>query len=354
MKFKSSNKHSNGDWVNQHRKNQGKFLEKQGNEAYLFSKKLNNGNSIQGKNTLNTDDLPNISAVLDYKLNLSRQNSIEPIDGGKAHTPIAQLLLPVLTALSAISSNITVSSKKAISTDNQNSLPSTVKSFTEMSKPPVLFDTISATISTSQNHDKSKGPTKHSKIKLAKSDQYEQSQLNDDQSRVKRATDDYTIYGNKLIFAKASLDTKSLKQKLEENSNITDLRLWNTDVDSQKAQEIGTILKNSKVSKLTIKGNRIGATTWIKKLMVAIKDINISVLELSSNKVSSKDAKEIGENLKDTKVQVLHLANNNIGDEGAIDIIKSLSHTKVVTLNLIGNNISSKGAEDLRACPQTK
>ncbi|MDR0774425.1 MAG: hypothetical protein LBE72_03865 [Rickettsia sp.] len=67
---------NNGDWVNQHRKSQGKFLKEQDIEAYLFSKKLNNGNNTQGNNTLNTDDLPNIPAVLDYEPNL------EPIDGG--------------------------------------------------------------------------------------------------------------------------------------------------------------------------------------------------------------------------------------------------------------------------------
>jgi hypothetical protein len=178
MKFKSSNKHSNGDLVNQHRKSQGKFLEKQDFEAQLLSKKLSNGNNIQGKNRLNTDDLPNIPAILDYEPNLSRQNIIEPIDGGKAHTPTTQAFLTVLTALSAISPNITVSSKKAISADSQNSLSRTVKNSIEMSNTPV--DTTSATTLTSQNHDKLKESAKH----------------NDDQSliRVKRADGHYTTW----------------------------------------------------------------------------------------------------------------------------------------------------------------
>jgi hypothetical protein len=326
---------NNGNWVSQYRKIQGKFQNKQDIEAYLFNKKLNNGNNTQGNNTLNTDDLPNIPAVLDYELNLLRQNSIEPIDGGKAHTPTTQVFLTAFTALSVISPNITVSSKKDISTDNQNSLSSTVKSFTEMSKTPVLFDTTSATTPTSQNHDKSKEPTKH----------------NDNQSliRVKRAeSGGYIIFDdNKLTVLKVPLDTEIIKQKLKENSNITELHLvsvWG--VDSQKAQEIGTILKNSNIS--TISFNKI-YITWIKELVAALKDTNVIVLKLQTSAINSEDAKEIVENLKGTKVKELILAHSCIGDKGAIDLIKSLKEggTKVKVLNLVGNDISNKGAEYL-------
>ncbi|WP_375359413.1 hypothetical protein [Candidatus Tisiphia endosymbiont of Neophilaenus lineatus] len=67
---------NNGNWVNQHRKIQGKFQNKQDIEAYLFDKKLSNWNNIQENNRLNTDDLPNIPAILDYEPNLSRQSII--------------------------------------------------------------------------------------------------------------------------------------------------------------------------------------------------------------------------------------------------------------------------------------
>lgn len=131
---------NNGSWVNQHRKIQGKFQNKQDIEAYLFDKKLSNGNNIQENTRLNIDDLPNIPALLADERNLSRQSIIEPIDGGKAHTPATQAFLTTLTALSVISANTPASSKQAISTDSQNSLPSTVKSFTEVSKtPPCSF-----------------------------------------------------------------------------------------------------------------------------------------------------------------------------------------------------------------------
>ncbi|WP_375332756.1 hypothetical protein [Candidatus Tisiphia endosymbiont of Psammoecus bipunctatus] len=308
---------NNGDWVNQHRKSQGEFLKTQDFEVQLLSKKLSNGNNIQGNNRLNTDDLPNIPAILDYEPNLSRQNIIEPIDGGKAHTPTAQAFLTALTALSAISPNITVSSKKAISTDNQNSLSSTVKSSTEMSKPPVLFDTTPATTSTSQNHNKSKGSTKH----------------NDDQSliRGKRAVGDGLILhnadgniilhgnGSKLTFS-YDLNTEMLKQQLE-NSNITELYLWDVGVDPQKAQEIGKILKGSKVKVLSLVHNKIGTTGAI----------------------------DFGTMLTGTEVTTLNLAHNKIGDERAIDLIKSLKkgNTKVKAVNLASNKISDKGVNDL-------
>jgi hypothetical protein len=301
---------NNGNWVSQYRKIQGKFQNKQDIETYLFNKKLNNGNNTQENNTLNTDDLPNIPAVLDYELNLSRQNSIEPIDGGKAHTPTTQAFLTALTALSVISPNITVSSKKDISTDNQNSLSSTVKSFTEMSKTPVLFDTTSATTPTSQNHDKSKEPTKH----------------NDNQSliRVKRAEGDgYIMFDdNKLIVHNVPIGTEITKRKLKENSNITELHL--------------------------LSFNKIYITR-IKELVAALKDTNVIVLKLQNSAINSEDVKEIVENLKGTKVKELILAHNCIGDKGAIDLIKSLKEdgTKVKVLNLASNDISNKGAEYL-------
>lgn len=334
---------NNGNWVNQHRKIQGKFQNKQDIEAYLFDKKLSNGNNIQGENRLNTDDLPNIPAMLDYETNLSRQNIIEPIDGGKAHTPTTQAFLTALTALSVISPNITASSKKAISTDSQNSLSRTVKSFTEieMSKPlPVLFDTTAATTSTSQNHDESQDHTTH----------------NDNQSliRVKREQAAYDIFGNLLCIHNAWLDTKIVKHILKENSNITKLKLksvWG--IDSQKAQEMATILNNSNINTMSFEFIDI---TSAKELMAVLKYTNITVLQLanrvfsvSDNVSSNSNIPEIVKGLKDTNVETLIFTNNYIEKKLLINIIKSLKEfgSKVKTLALVNVNISDKEAEEI-------
>ncbi|WP_341761662.1 hypothetical protein [Candidatus Tisiphia endosymbiont of Thecophora atra] len=336
---------NNGDWVNQHRKSQGKFLKEQDIEAYLFNKKLNNGNNIQGNNRLNTDDLPNIPAILDYEPNLSRQNIIEPIDGGKAHTPTTQAFLTALTALSAISSSITVSSKKAISADNQNSLLNRVTSPTEVSKTPVLFDTTPATTSTSQNHNKSKGSTKH----------------NDDQSliRGKRAVGDGLILhdangniilhgnGSKLTFS-YDLNTEMLKQQLE-NSNITELYLWDVGVDPQKAQEIGKILKGSKVKVLSLVHNKIGTTGAID-FGTMLTGTEVTTLNLAHNRIGDERAIDIIKSLKEgnTKVKVVNLANNKITDKGVNDLIPELTGTKIIEVGLMGNRgIEGKASKKL-------
>ncbi|WP_375331500.1 hypothetical protein [Candidatus Tisiphia endosymbiont of Oplodontha viridula] len=336
---------NNGDWVNQHRKSQGKFLKEQDIEAYLFNKKLNNGNNIQGNNRLNTDDLPNIPAILDYEPNLSRQNIIEPIDGGKAHTPTTQAFLTALTALSAISSSITVSSKKAISADNQNSLLNRVTSPTEVSKTPVLFDTTPATTSTSQNHNKSKGSTKH----------------NDDQSliRGKRAVGDGLILhdangniilhgnGSKLTFS-YDLNTEMLKQQLE-NSNITELYLWDVGVDPQKAQEIGKILKGSKVKVLSLVHNKIGTTGAID-FGTMLTGTEVTTLNLAHNRIGDERAIDIIKSLKEgnTKVKVVNLANNKITDKGVNDLILELTGTKIIEVGLMGNRgIEGKASKKL-------
>lgn len=339
---------NNGNWVSQHRKIQGKFQNKQDIEAYLFDKKLSNGNNIQENNRLNTDDLPNIPAILeDYEATLSRQSIIEPIDGSKAHTPATQAFLTALTTLSVISLNITASSKKYISTDSQNSLSHTVKSFTEVSKTPVLFDTTAASTSTSQNHDESKGSTKH----------------NDNQYliRGKRSWDNY-LQLDCLHVNSVSLDTKFIKRQLKEN--LTGLCLTNVrDIDSQKAQEIATLLKNSNINYILFNYMNI---TDSKELMAVLKDTNINVLQLSPGAISAtkptetfafdyiskknlKYIQEIIKVLKDTNVEKLILTNNYLGDEKVIDIIKSLKEvgSKVKMLNLTNNMISNKGAEKI-------
>ncbi|WP_341751638.1 hypothetical protein [Candidatus Tisiphia endosymbiont of Piscicola geometra] len=301
------NKHSNGNWVNQHRKSQGKFLEEQDIEALLFSK---NGNNIQEKNTPNIDDLPN------YALNLLEQNSIdpiniiEPINGAIPHTPIGALL-PILTALTALSSvsPTTVPFQKAISTGTPNGLLSGVTS--AIGKMPILFD---ATPATSKNHAQSKKLTKHS----------DDSSL----SRGKRAvgdglilhnTDGNIILGNngqKLTFSH-HLDIDILKEQLE-NSNITELCLWEVPTVRQKAQEIGKILRGSNVKVLSI-------------LHGSIKGIDFGTM------------------LTGTEVTRLNLAYNGIGDEKAIGFIESLKKgsTKVKALDISSNNMSDEGVNDI-------
>ncbi len=301
------NKHSNGNWVNQHRKSQGKFLEEQDIEALLFSK---NGNNIQEKNTPNIDDLPNYALNLLEQNSIDPINSIEPINGAIPHTPIGALL-PILTALTALSSvsPTTVPFQKAISTGTPNGLLSGVTS--AIGKMPILFD---ATPATSKNHAQSKKLTKHS----------DDSSL----SRGKRAvgdglilhnTDGNIILGNngqKLTFSH-HLDIDILKEQLE-NSNITELCLWEVPTVRQKAQEIGKILRGSNVKVLSI-------------LHGSIKGIDFGTM------------------LTGTEVTRLNLAYNGIGDEKAIGFIESLKKgsTKVKALDISSNNMSDEGVNDI-------
>lgn len=303
---------NNGNWVNQHRKIQGEFQNKQDIEAYLFDKKLSNGNNIQENNRLNTDDLPNIPAILDYETNLSRQRIIEPIDGGRAHTPTTQAILSTLTALSVILPNITASSKKAISTDSQNCLSSTVKSFTEVSKTPIFFNTTSATTPTSQNHDKLEEPTKH----------------NDNQSfiRVKRSNSstEYVVPLHQEYACDATIDTKIITQKLQEG-NIHTL-----------------FVRNLHKAKTDV-------------LMSVIKDNNINVLTLMDSdlyiplSINASYIQEIARALKGTKIEELFLVHHHNGDSTAINIIESIKKVdaKVKILNLSNNSISNQGAENI-------
>ncbi|WP_342267567.1 hypothetical protein [Candidatus Tisiphia endosymbiont of Empis tessellata] len=328
------NKYSNGNLVNQNREIQGEFLKKQDTESYSLSKKMNNGNNIQEKNTVNIDDLFNIPA-LDTA---TSQDSIKPIDGGTAHTPIAQALLPLLTLLSAAFPNTTAPPNKAI--DNPNGSLSRVTSPTKVNMP-VLFDTTPATTSTSQNHAPSKKLTKHSD---------DPSLIREKDGFIRHSADGNIILGGdgkKLTFSH-HLDIKILKKQLT-NSNITELCLWEVATVRQKAQKIGKILKdNSNVKVLSILYSNIGDIGTIDFGRMLI-DTEVTTLNLAYNRIDDESAIGLIESLKGTKVQELNLSDNRIGDKGkgAKGLIKSLKETNVKVLDLSDNNMSDKKVNDI-------
>ncbi|WP_341755512.1 hypothetical protein [Candidatus Tisiphia endosymbiont of Ptychoptera albimana] len=323
------NKYSNGDRVNQHRKSQGKFLEKQDIESYLLSNKLNNGNNIQ-ETTPKIDALPDIPAILDYALNLPKQNNIDPLDGGAAHTPITQALLPFLTLFSAAFPNITAPPNKAI--DNSNSSLSRVTSPTKVNTP-VLFGT---TPSTSQNHNQSKKLTKHSD---------DPSLIRKKDGLIRHDADGNIILGGdgKELTFSHNLDIKILKKQLTNNINITKLCLWALKIDPQEVQEIGEILKDSNVKELSILHGsirNIGAIDFGTMLT----GTKVTILNLPHNGIGNKVAKGLVKSLKETNVEVLDLSDNRIGNtgKGAKDIIKLLGETNVKALDLSNNNMSDE------------
>ncbi|WP_341747963.1 hypothetical protein [Candidatus Tisiphia endosymbiont of Dascillus cervinus] len=317
-------KYSNGNRVNHVRKIQGEFLKKQDTESYLLSKKMNNGNNIQEKNTPNIDALPNIPAIPNYALNLPKQNSIDPINGAIPHTLTAQGFLTLATLLSAASAafpNTTAPPNKAI--DNPNSSLSRVTSPTGVSKMPVLFDTTPATTSTSQNHAPSLIREKDGLI------------LHDAYGNIILGSD-----ASKLTFS-YNLDIDRLEQQLK-NSKITELCLWALKIDPQKVQKIGEFLKDSNVKVLSILHGSIEGINFGTMLT----DTKVTTLNLAYNGIGNKGA--IGlESLKGTNVQELNLSDNRIGNKRAKGLIESLEETNVKVLDLSHNNMSDKKVNDI-------
>ncbi|MDD9335658.1 MAG: hypothetical protein PV347_06560, partial [Rickettsiaceae bacterium] len=325
------NKYSKGDWVNQNRKSQGGVLEKQDAKSRFFSEKMNNGNNIQKKTTAKIDDLPNIPAMLG---SAPSQDSIKPIDGGTAHTPTTQALLPFLTLLSAAFPNTTAPPNKAI--DNSNSSLSRVTSPTKVNTH-VLFGT---TPSTSKNHAQSKKLTKHS----------------DDPSLIREKDglirhDDGNIIlgsGGSKLTVSYDLDIKILKEQLTNNINITELCLWALKIDPQEVQEIGEILKGSNVEVLSILHSNIRDTGTIDFGRM-LTNTKVTILNLAYNGIGNKGAIGLIESLEGTNVEELNLSHNGIGKtgKGAKGFITLLKKTKVKVVDLSHNNMSDKKVNDI-------
>ncbi|WP_417905121.1 hypothetical protein [Candidatus Tisiphia endosymbiont of Micropterix aruncella] len=316
---------NNGDWANQHRKTQGQFLSKQDREAHLFSKKLNNGSKQQdetlfskklnngGNKQDDTLDLYNnileTGSILNGETNpLKQKEGVRFIDGSKPHTLSAQGLLAVLSFLPMIHPETTAPPRKGLPPGNQNDLSSTVKNSTE-SKPPVFFDTISATTSTSQNHDKSKGSTKHSKIKLAKEqkvfDQYKQPQLRDD----------YTLELESNLNSKF----KNILAYKHDINGFYQVLIWGSVIGRKEAEEIGKNLRN------------------------------VKALNLGYNNITAEGAEALGRVILGTDVTQLYITNSNMGDEGSLALAKGLGDkkTNLTELSLKDNHITDEGARKL-------
>lgn len=219
-----------------------------------------------------------------------------------------------------------------------------------MNKIPILFDTTAASTSTSQNHDESKGSTtplirKKREQKSICDARYSDDALYFGRNTGYELTDDY-LY----VYNFRYLDTEIIKQKIKEKSNITELHLTHVrNIDSQKAQEIATILKNSNINILWLELLNI---TDSQELIAVLKYTNINVLQLGhrdsisveSSQISPQQLKfeseiyakyisEVVKGLKDTNVEELVLSNNHMGDKAVIDIIK-LGYLKKLVLML--------------------
>ncbi|WP_342259947.1 hypothetical protein [Candidatus Tisiphia endosymbiont of Metellina segmentata] len=320
--------YSNGNRVNHVRKIGGNFLRKQDAKSHSLSNKQNNGNNIQKKTTAKIDDLPNIPAMLDYALNLPKQNIIDPIDGGTAHTPITRVLLPFLTLFSTAFPNTTAPPNKAI--DNSNSSLSRVTSPTKVNTP-VPFYTTPATTSTSQNHAPSKKLTK------------DPSLIREKDGLIRHDADGNIILNGKKLTFSYNLNRNMLKKQLE-NSNITELCIWEVAIDPQEVQEIGEILKDSNVEELSIIHSGIKGIDFRM-----LKDTRVTKLNLAYNGIVNKSARDLIKSLEGTNVEELNLSDNRIGNtgKGAKGLLTLLKKTKVKVLDLSRNNMSDNKVNDI-------
>ena len=75
----------------------------------------------------------------------------------------------------------------------------------------------------------------------------------------------------------------------------------------------------------------------------ALKDTNITTLDLACNQIGAQGAVALANALKDTHITTLDLAYNQIGAEGAVALANALKDTHITTLDLSRNEIGDQG-----------
>ncbi|WP_375332095.1 hypothetical protein [Candidatus Tisiphia endosymbiont of Temnostethus pusillus] len=129
----------------------------------------------------------------------------------------------------------------------------------------------------------------------------------------------------------------NLIQFIGNNSNVTELKLEERNIDIDHLKLLVEVLKNSNVTALNVKSNKIGdeGAAEIAKLS------NLTNLNIGWNNLSAIGAAEIA---KLSNLTNLNVHANEIGDEGAAKIAQL---TNLIELDISYNPLTSKGATEI-------
>jgi len=125
-------------------------------------------------------------------------------------------------------------------------------------------------------------------------------------------------------------------------------------VEVRSNEELGSALKegndvilSSQLKSVYLSSEGLGAEESLR-LINALKDSKVEVLNLSHNVVGDEGAKALSQSLNSSSIQELYLWSTKIGDEGAKALSEAIAkNNKLRTLQLRANNITASGGSSL-------
>jgi hypothetical protein len=143
------------------------------------------------------------------------------------------------------------------------------------------------------------------------------------------------------------------------DTQVTSLCLRSIGIDSAYAEELCIALGNTNITNLNLGGNPI-CEAGLERLCIALKNTNVTNLDLEAlcyEDVTDNDFMVDSATLcialtalKNTQVTALKFGYNGIGDTGVEKLGEALKGGKITTLDLRGNGIGVVGAEALAIC----
>ena len=143
---------------------------------------------------------------------------------------------------------------------------------------------------------------------------------------------------------------KSLKERLQDYSNILHICASETILDNVVASDIATVLSCSpKLKMLCFSKNNLQSVGAIRIAQALQHTSTLSQLILSDNNIGKEAADDIASILShNIKLQVLNLSRNNFQTTGAIKITKALQNTfTLITFEIADNDIDKEAADDI-------
>ena len=138
----------------------------------------------------------------------------------------------------------------------------------------------------------------------------------------------------------------AIAEALKENTAVTELIMYNTDIGLKGATALAEMLKvNTGVRNLNLDNNKIGNKGLIAISKALTTNTRLTNLDLVNNNIKKKGFIALALNLSEINLEYLNLDSNKAKNEGAAAIAAVLKdNTALKTLDMSGNDIGDEGA----------
>ena len=134
--------------------------------------------------------------------------------------------------------------------------------------------------------------------------------------------------------------------KALKDSDVTTLDLGDNYIEDEALETLAEGLKGSNIAQLYLYNNNIGVK-GLEALAKTLKDSKVTKLYLTGSNIGDEGLATLATGLKSSNIAQLCLVGSNIGDTGVKALAEVLKDSKIIDLNLGDNNIGHEGIKAL-------